>query len=96
MKKLYLDDVRNPYTEDWTLVRSYEEFTQHIMDNGVPDEVSFDHDLGTDMTGYDAVKWLGDYCIEKGMPFPKCYVHSANPVGKANILSFIKFINKNV
>ena len=48
---LYLDDVRTP-TETipgyhpWNVVRNYDEFTKWITENGIPDLVSFDHDLG--------------------------------------------------
>jgi len=47
---LYLDDVRTP-TETisgyypWHVVRSYEEFKNFIMLSGMPDLISFDHDL---------------------------------------------------
>lgn len=52
MKKtaLYLDDIRTP-TETfegyhpWSVVRNYDEFVTHIKNNGVPDLISFDHDL---------------------------------------------------
>lgn len=49
-KALYLDDVRTPTTtiqgfEPWHVVRSYEEFVNWITENGVPDLISFDHDL---------------------------------------------------
>ena len=45
MKKLYLDDVRCPKTEGWDIVRTYEDFVDWITKNGLPYEVSFDHDL---------------------------------------------------
>ena len=54
-KYLFLDDVRvpkdvtwvnlpSPRTE-WTIVRNYDAFVQEIELNGVPDFISFDHDL---------------------------------------------------
>lgn len=53
---LWLDDYRNPFLnvekrvpqEKGTLiwVRNFEEFTQWIYLNGLPDVISFDHDLG--------------------------------------------------
>lgn len=60
MRKLFLDDVRNPKdcsyymdsslvllynTPDWDIVRSYDEFVKYIMENGMPDLISYDHDL---------------------------------------------------
>ena len=44
-KKLYLDDERTPKTDGWDIVRNYEDFENWITTNGLPDEVSFDHDL---------------------------------------------------
>jgi len=97
MKKLYLDDIRIPQTEGWDIVRNYDEFVAWIRLNGIPGEVSFDHDLGenTEKTGYDAAKWLGNYCIENNIPFPEWNVHSANPVGKANIETYIQNVIKH-
>jgi hypothetical protein len=59
--KLFLDDFREPvdvifYTEDeslhsmyvmedWHIVRSYSEFVKFIQANGLPELISFDHDL---------------------------------------------------
>lgn len=51
MKKcLYLDDIRIPSIvpkgcDQWIIVRSYEDFVNHIKENGIPDFISFDHDL---------------------------------------------------
>jgi hypothetical protein len=115
LKKLYLDDIRTPKSEGWDIVRSYEDFVNYIEQNGIPDEVSFDHDLSREhtkyyfdngghdnppdplgvefkeKTGYDAAKWLCDYCWTNGIPLPKWNIHSANPVGSDNI----KFLLNN-
>ena len=97
MKKLYLDDVRNPKTDGWIIVRNFEEFVDFIQENGLPDEISFDHDLGEDtQTGYDCAKWLCDYCWTNGLPVPPSNVHSANPVGRDNIISLIKSFEKRL
>lgn len=49
-KALYLDDVRTPTVtlpgyEPWYVVRNYNEFVSWITENGIPDLISFDHDL---------------------------------------------------
>ena len=49
-RALYLDDQRTPTTtipgyHPWEVVRNYDEFVSWIEKNGVPDLVSFDHDL---------------------------------------------------
>ena len=43
--KLWLDDFRDPPGDDWVLVTNYDEFCDFIEKNGIPDFVSFDHDL---------------------------------------------------
>ena len=49
-RALYLDDLRplpehGHFIEWFTLVKSFEEFAEHIIEHGLPDLVSFDHDL---------------------------------------------------
>ena len=89
---IYLDDLRplpNIYKEDknlWVVVRSYKDFVKTIEKEGIPNFISFDHDLGieedgTEKTGYDCAKWL----VEKNIVLKGFAVHSANPVGAKNI-----------
>lgn len=54
-KALYLDDVRTPTetlpnAEPWVVVRDYEQFCAYITEHGIPDVVSFDHDLSKEHT----------------------------------------------
>lgn len=58
MYNLFLDDTRNPrdvygYTfrhvyieNEWMIVQNFDEFVHAIEINGIPNIVSFDHDLG--------------------------------------------------
>jgi hypothetical protein len=46
MRKLFLDDSRKPPDFTWDVVKSYEQFIAYIKLHGVPDIISFDHDLG--------------------------------------------------
>jgi len=54
--RLFLDDYRNPlevfdktknpiYKEEWVIVKTYVEYTNIIRSRGLPEYVSFDHDL---------------------------------------------------
>ena len=45
---LYLDDVRIPKSDNWEVVRNYDEFLAHIKMNGLEnyEVISLDHDLG--------------------------------------------------
>lgn len=62
--RLYIDDLRTPVDESFEIVRSFEEAVGFVGQNGAPDFISFDHDLGIDKTGnllpsgYDFAKWL--------------------------------------
>ena len=47
---LYLDDCRTPLEplpgyKMWNVVRNYDQFVDYIITNGIPDFISFDHDL---------------------------------------------------
>jgi hypothetical protein len=137
MKKiyLYLDDVRTPLNDEWTVVRSYNAFVDHITLNGLENygEISLDHDLGPlsidqyynnalpnytidygklgeEKTGFDCAKFLVSHYYSKfpnernrseeekktnGISFPTIYVHSANPIGSANIMGYINNFLRN-
>ena len=98
MKKLYLDDIRPLPDNTYILARSYNEAITYVINNGIPDFISFDHDLGDDEkknllpSGYDFAKWLVEQDMNLNYLFPanfSFYVHSANPVGKKNIESYL-------
>ena len=138
MKKLFLDDIRIPkdaiglvpsimnqmyWNDDWDLVTNYSEFCNHIQSNGLPEFISFDHDLSdehyndlfsdknwikddnditlkydeySEKTGYECAKWLVDWCLENEKQLPNFIVHSANPVGKKNIESYLNNAKKHL
>lgn len=86
---LYLDDERTPKTDrNWVIARAFDEALLYVEQNGIPEYISFDHDLGEEKTGYDFAKWIveqdldGTYCIPANFAFN---VHSANGPGAANI-----------
>lgn len=100
IRKLYIDDERFPKTEGWFIVRNFQEFKNWIEENGLPGEVSFDHDLGRkkngnlEENGVDCARWLCYYCIDNGLPLPKWNIHTANNVGHDNILSVLNTFEK--
>jgi hypothetical protein len=86
--KLYLDDLRTPKSDGWVVVRSYDEAVAYVEANGFPQAVSFDHDLGAGTkTGMDFARYLVEKDLDRNcMPDNFEYnIHSANPVGRANI-----------
>lgn len=91
--KLYLDDLR-PIPQGHIGLRSYTEFVTYIIKNGLPDFISFDHDLGLQESGFDCAKWLVNYCLDNNLQLPAFNVHSQNPVGKQNIYSLLQNFKK--
>jgi len=92
MYRLFLDDERDPPSDgqEWIVVRTFDAAIAYVAANGMPGFISFDHDLGEEKTGYDFAKWLVDWLEENHIP-PEFdyYVHSQNPVGAANIESYL-------
>ena len=87
--RLFLDDYRKcpRTTHEWVVAKSLAEFKRAVLTRGIPEVVSFDHDLtephyGHDysdkLTGYDAMLWLGEHCEKTGQEFPFWAVHSMN------------------
>lgn len=65
---------------------------------GMPQCMSLDHDLGKDGLGNEdnAMEFLKQL-VEKGFKPPSNYmVHSANPIGKQNIISYIESWRKSL
>jgi len=105
MKKyLFLDDERMPGDVTWVripnvrwnIVRSYDEAVLWVLENGFPNAISFDHDLGINhyageyndgKTGYNFAKWLVEFDMDtQSMPDDFSFtVHSMNPTGAENI-----------
>lgn len=71
-------------------VKTQIEFEKYIKENGLPDLISFDNDLGIgNGEGYDCAKWLVEYCMDNNVQLPKWFIHSANPVAKENIKNLL-------
>jgi hypothetical protein len=130
-KKLYylfLDDIRVPKAVTWVnlppvpweIVRNYDQFVSKIKEWGMPQFISFDHDLSTEhyhpsmysdnpddynklydsdffkeKTGYECAKWAVDYCMDNDLIFPDYICHSMNPIGRANIESYIESFKRS-
>lgn len=125
--KIFLDDLRTldmiyPKADpkDWVIVRDFYQFVNYIQKHGLPDFISFDHDLGfehtkyyfengghdsppdplnanfKEKTGYDAAKWLCEFCLDNDLKLPRYFVHSHNPVGAANIKAYLENFKKHL
>lgn len=85
MSKLWLDDVREPPNDYWDVVRNFNQFKNYIDNNGVPRDISFDHDLGGEENGYHCAL----YIVQNDLPIYDFRVHSSNPVGAKNIFDLL-------
>ena len=101
-KYLFLDDLRNvsdvyerEFTNKFQVSRDIDSAKTWITQNGIPNFISFDHDLDDvshHTTGYALAKWIVDQVLDGNLEFPqnfKYQVHSANPVGRANIIAIL-------
>lgn len=73
---LFIDDFRHPYdafnyTKDtrylqlkWVIVRSYDEFVKVVSEKGVPQFVSFDHDLADEHYHSSDQPWSTESSID--------------------------------
>lgn len=88
MWKLFLDDVRYPQEVGWKIARSSGHAIRLCKLWGMPDRISFDHDLGGEDTSIKFILWLTEALIEGETQLPKGFsytVHSMNPIGAENI-----------
>lgn len=88
--KLFIDDERYPSgnIDEWVITRSSEETIRIVSEKGMPNFISFDHDLGGEDTSIQFIKWLENKLLDEELKFPvdfDFYVHSQNPIGAKNI-----------
>jgi len=57
--------------------------------NNVKDHYTLDYNNILEKTGYDVAKFLVAESMTKNIPLPQIYVHSANPIGSANIMGYV-------
>lgn len=88
---LFLDDVRDEsfvsYRSNYETARSTEEAVSFLEKFGLPEFISFDHDLGPHDRAMDFLKRM--YDMFPYGPVPEYQVHSSNPPGRENIVSFM-------
>lgn len=102
---VYIDDIRDMPEKFDVHFRSYEEALPWIKENWTNiNLISFDHDMGMGhylgfdtgelMNGHQAIRKLYAWARDTGQNFvPRMICHSANPVGRANILAVIADFN---
>ena len=68
-----------------------DEYFRNVATKGI-----LDYDNIKEKTGLDCAKFLVEYCADESQPLPEYLVHSANPVGKKNIESFLENAKKHL
>lgn len=63
--------------------------------NNVSPNYTLNYDNILEKTGYDCAKWLVAESMKTGKPLPQIYIHSANPIGSANMMGYINNYFKN-
>ena len=97
---IFLDDIRDPPSDEWIVVRDAVTAYHHIVDAWVAGRtivISLDHDLGEDIpTGYDLLNWIEkDIATDDYLrPNISFRIHSANPVGRDNMTRAIGAIER--
>ena len=87
---LFIDDERNLNNlTGYVVLRSSDEAINYIRQNGWPTFMSLDHDLGGEDTVMVFLKRLVNEIWDGIMPVPGYIVHSANPEGAKNIVSYM-------
>ena len=90
----YISNIVSPFVEsDWKVCRTSSDAISCVIEHGIPEFISFDHDLGEEDTVMVFLKkWTVLFPLNK---FPDYYIHSSNPVGKENIESFVRSFNNS-
>ena len=83
--KIWIDDVR-PAPKGWFWSQTSRHAIRLLETIGDKiEEMSFDHDLGGDDTTIPVANLLERLAFEKKIHQIKWHIHSANPVGRANL-----------
>jgi len=87
------------------IAKNASQFIRTILKKGVPEMISFDHDLGDfyfdngekrERSGTTCAEWICNYCKQNKKPLPKYSVHSDNNVGRENIKRTFTFYAKHI
>ena len=92
--RLFLDDVRNPPSDERTIVRNVRQAIFVLSTIPNIDTISLDHDLGSNKsTGYDVLLWI-EREVVKNPDFmcPLILIHTANPVARKKMWAAVEKI----
>lgn len=89
----FVDKINNIGLENFEIIsldhdlgeNAIGEYYNNVRPNG---KLNYSN-LKDEKTGYDCAKYLVDYVMNHKVDLPEIQVHSANPVGSINIITFI-------
>ena len=89
----FIAHIRLNGLENYEVISLDHDLGREAMDeyyNNVHPNYTLNYDnIVSEKTGYDAAKWLVAESMRTGIPLPAVYVHSANPIGSANIMGYV-------
>jgi hypothetical protein len=107
--KLFIDDLRNPPDDTWTIARTGQEAIVEIGKDIISwtlfeepriEIISFDHDLADtntpEVTGYTVLQYIEELVYTSEYKPPALLIHSANPVGRKNMQRCIESIQRKI
>lgn len=89
--KIFLDDERSP-PKDWILTKTATD-TINLLKNNYVEEISLDHDLGIEETGYDVLLWIEEMVFLNNYIPPKINIHTSNSSARIKMELCKKSIN---
>ena len=89
----FVSHIRLNGLENYEVISLDHDLGEQAMDefykNALPNyELNYDN-IVNEKTGLDCVKWLVAESMNTKIPLPQIYVHSANPIGSANMMGYI-------
>lgn len=90
--KIYLDDERQA-PEGWRLVTTAGEAVAYLKTGRIT-EISLDHDLGGETTGYDVLTWLEWQVHMNNFSPPIIHIHTANSSARIKMEAAVKSIER--
>jgi hypothetical protein len=91
--KVFLDDERTA-PPNWVRAKHPDEVIA-LLKKWPVREISLDHDLGMEETGYDVLLWIEEQVIVNGFVPPKISIHTANPSARKKMEAAKKNIEKH-
>lgn len=76
--RLFIDDERFPVTPDWFIARNSFQAIKALELYGMPKEIAFDHDLGSQDTAIVFINHLENEMIDHGLKFPKGFIYTVH------------------